>query len=70
MANEGKFAMSAFVLFAFGYVLLLTGLIYAAVVLGAPTHWIVIGALVFAGLGVMKAVSKTRHRDPVEPPSP
>ncbi|MBI1252258.1 MAG: hypothetical protein GC189_12395 [Alphaproteobacteria bacterium] len=61
--------MTSFILFGLGYVLLLAGLVYAAVVLGVATQWIVAGALVLAGLGVMKTVSKTRHRDPVEPPA-
>jgi hypothetical protein len=56
--------MSSFGLFAVGYVLLMAGLLYAAAYLfNLPTGWIIAGGLVLLGLGVMKAVSKTRVRD-------
>lgn len=56
--------MSSFGLFAIGYVLLMAGLLYAAAYLfNLPPGWIIAGGLVLLGLGVMKAVSKTRVRD-------
>ncbi len=56
--------MSAFVLYAAGIIVLLAGLIYGAVLLHIPQAWIVVGALVVLGLGVMSAVSHTKRRDP------
>jgi len=55
--------MSSFGLFAIGYVLLMAGLAYAAYLFSVPQQWIIVGGLVLLGLGVMKAVSKTRAKD-------
>jgi hypothetical protein len=55
--------MSSFGLFAIGYVVLLAGLGYAAYLFNVPQQWIIVGGLVMLGLGVMKAVSKTKVRD-------
>jgi len=56
--------MSAFVLYISGFVLLLGGLVYAAVLLHVLQSWIIVGALVLIGLGVMSAVAHTKRRDP------
>lgn len=55
--------MSSFGLFTIGYIVLLAGLAYAAYLFNAPQQWIIVGGLVLVGLGVMKAVSKTRPKD-------
>jgi len=63
--------MSAFVLYVAGFVILLGGLVYGAFLLHVPHTWIIVGALVMVGLGVMSAVSRTKQRDaPSEPPKP
>jgi hypothetical protein len=46
-----------------GIVLVLGGLIYGAAILHAPVQWIVVGALVLLGVGVLTAVKATRQRD-------
>ena len=46
-----------------GIALALGGLIYAAALLHVPTPWIVVGALVVMGVGVLSAVKATRGRD-------
>jgi cadmium resistance protein CadD (predicted permease) len=56
--------MSAFILYVGGFVVLLAGLIYAAYLIHIPQTWIVVGALVLIGLGIMSAVSRTKRRDP------
>ena len=48
------------------FVILLGGLIYGAVLAGAPTTWIVVGAAIVVGAGVMTGVRYTRQRDPAE----
>ncbi|MET0546391.1 MAG: hypothetical protein ABWZ40_08775 [Caulobacterales bacterium] len=58
--------MSSFGLFAAGYIVLMAGIIYAAVLFDIPREWIIAGGLVLLGLGVMKAVSKTKPRDPID----
>jgi hypothetical protein len=56
--------MSAFVLYVFGFFVLLAGLVYGAYLLHVPQTWIGVGVLVMIGLGVMSAVSHTKRRDP------
>ena len=46
-----------------GIVFVLAGLVYGAVILHVPVPWIVVGALVSLGLGVLAAVKATRMRD-------
>lgn len=55
--------MSTFVIYAIGFLILLAGLIYGAVLLGVATQWIVVGALVLLGLGIAMGVGKTRTKD-------
>ncbi|HEY1961386.1 MAG TPA: hypothetical protein VGG69_03120 [Rhizomicrobium sp.] len=62
--------MSAFSLYVVGFIILLGGLIYGAYLIHVPQTWIIVGALVIVGLGVMSAVSHTKRRDPpAEPPA-
>lgn len=56
----------SFGIYLVGIVLLISGLIYAAAILHAPTQWIVVGTLVLLGAGVIAAVKNTRQRDPAE----
>lgn len=46
-----------------GIVLVLGGLVYAATLLHVPAPWIVAGALVVMGFGIVIAVKATRTRD-------
>jgi len=62
--------MSAFALYVIGFIVLLGGLIYGAWLIHIPQTWIIVGALVLIGIGIMSAVSHTKRRDPpAEPPS-
>ena len=56
--------MSAFGLYVIGFAILLGGLGYGAYLLHVPQTWIIVGALVIVGLGVMSAVTRTKRRDP------
>jgi uncharacterized membrane protein HdeD (DUF308 family) len=47
-----------------GIVLLVVGVVYAAALLNAPAHWIVVSALLMLGAGIVMAVKATRQRDP------
>ena len=63
--------MTAFALYVLGFIVLLAGLIYGAWLVHIPHTWIVVGALVLIGMGIMSAVSRTKRRDPpAEPPGP
>jgi hypothetical protein len=37
------------------------GLMYGAIVMHVPTHWIAAGGLVLAGLGILTGVKTTRQ---------
>jgi uncharacterized membrane protein len=56
----------SFGLYAMGFAIMLGGLIYAAHLVHMPTHWIVVGAIVLLGLGVLSGVKATRQKDPSE----
>lgn len=62
--------MTAFALYVIGFIVLLAGLIYGAYLVHIPHTWIIVGALVLIGIGIMSAVSRTKRRDPpAEPPA-
>ncbi len=46
-----------------GIVLVIGGLVYGATILHTPLPWIVVGALVLLGLGMVLAVKATRQKD-------
>lgn len=54
----------SFGIYLLGLVILLGGLIYGATLVHMPSHWIVMGALVVVGLGILSAVRATRQKDP------
>ena len=54
----------SFGLYSIGFVLMIGGLIYGAHLLHVPAHWIVVGAIILLGLGILSGVKTTRQRDP------
>jgi hypothetical protein len=54
----------SFGIYAVGFVIVIGGLIYGATLMHVPTHWIVVGAIVLLGLGILTGVQATRHKDP------
>lgn len=58
--------MSAFGIYLVGLVILIGGLAYGAHLAGAPTTWIVVGAIIVAGAGLLTAATRTRQKDPPE----
>ncbi len=54
----------SFGLYAMGFAILIGGLIYGAHLLRMPTHWIVVGAIVMLGIGILSGVKATRQKDP------
>ncbi len=55
----------SFGLYAAGYAIVICGLIYGAYLMHVPAHWIVVGAVVMLGIGILSAVKATRQKDPV-----
>ena len=58
--------MSAFAIYMVGLVILIGGLAYGAHLAGAPSTWIVVGAIIVTGAGLLTAATRTRHKDPPE----
>lgn len=58
--------MSSFALYLIGMLVVIGGLAYVAYLLHVPTQWIVAGAVVLLGAGIIGAVTHTRRRDPPE----
>ena len=56
--------MTNFIVYFIGTLLVVAGLAYAASRLGISQTWIVAGALVILGLGLMGGIVKTRQKDP------
>lgn len=60
--------MSSFGTYLVGFVILILGLAIAAYLLNAPPMWIGVGVIVLIGIGILMATSRTRMKDPPEPP--
>jgi uncharacterized membrane protein len=54
----------SFGLYAVGFAILIGGLIYGAYLVHMPAHWIVMGAIVLLGVGILSGVKATRQKDP------
>jgi hypothetical protein len=61
--EPARLAMS-FAIYLIGYVIFIIGLAVGAHLMHVPPRWIGVGLLVLGGLGILKAVSHTRQRDP------
>jgi len=53
----------SFGIYIAGFVILIAGLVYGAVLLHVPAHWIMVGAIVLVGLGILTGVRATRQKD-------
>ena len=65
--------MSAFGTYLIGFVIIIIGLVFAAYLLNVPRAWIIAGAIVMIGVGVLTATTRTKHHDPPirrDPPKP
>jgi hypothetical protein len=54
----------SFGLYATGFAIVIGGLVYAAYLVHMPAHWIVVGAVVLLGIGILTGVKSTRQKDP------
>ena len=55
--------MSAFGTYLIGFVIVIVGLVFAAYLLNVPRMWIIAGAIVMIGSGVLTATTRTKQRD-------
>jgi uncharacterized membrane protein len=53
----------SFGLYAIGFAIMIGGLTYGAHLMHVPTHWIVVGAIVLLGVGILSGVKATRQKD-------
>ncbi len=53
----------SFGIYLVGYLILIIGLALGANMLGAPIHWIGVGALCLVGIAIVHGVSSTRQKD-------
>ena len=60
--REREVTMS-FGIYIIGFLILIGGLIYGAVLIHMPSHWIVVGTIVLLGLGILTGVKNTRQKD-------
>ncbi|HZI78855.1 MAG TPA: hypothetical protein VFD69_05060 [Vicinamibacterales bacterium] len=58
--------MTNMIVYLIGTLLVVAGLAYGADRLGISSVWIIAGALVIVGLGVMGGIVKTRQKDPAQ----
>jgi hypothetical protein len=54
----------SFGIYIVGFLILIGGLIYGAVILHLAAHWIAVGAIVLLGLAILNGVQATRQKDP------
>ncbi len=53
----------SFGIYLVGFLILIGGLIWGAVMLHVAPHWIAVGAMVLLGLAILKGVQATREKD-------
>ena len=56
--------MTNFIVYLIGTLLVVAGLAYAASRMGVSSVWILAGALVIIGIGLMGGIVKTRQKGP------
>jgi hypothetical protein len=54
----------SFGIYIVGFLILIGGLIYGAVILHVAAHWIAVGAIVLFAVAILKGVQATRGKDP------
>ena len=54
----------SFAIYAIGYLILIGGLVYLAHLMHVPQTYIVAGAIILLGIGVVTGVQSTRQKDP------
>jgi hypothetical protein len=57
----------SFALYMIGFIVFIAGVAWACMVAGVPQLYVLIGAVVLLGIGIITAVSRTRAKDPPVP---
>jgi cadmium resistance protein CadD (predicted permease) len=53
----------SFGIYITGFLIVISGLVYAAALMHVPIHWIVVGGIVLVGVGILTGVKATRQKD-------
>jgi hypothetical protein len=53
----------SFGLYLIGFLIVIGGLVYGAVMLHVPQHWIAVGSVILVGLALLTGVKATRQKD-------
>jgi len=61
--------MSSFSTYLIGFFVLIIGLAIAAYLVNVPQTWILVGVVVALGIGILSATTRTKPKDPQQPPS-
>ena len=61
--------MSSFSTYLIGFFVLIIGLAIAAYLVNVPQTWILVGVVVALGIGILTAITRTKPKDPQQPPS-
>ncbi|MEN3972830.1 hypothetical protein WJS89_09140 [Sphingomicrobium sp. XHP0235] len=56
--------MNSSAVYFLGFLILIGGLAYAAIVAGVPSLYVGIGAVILLGIGLMSTVTNTKSREP------
>lgn len=54
----------SFGMYSVGYLILIGGVVYLAHLMHIPEHYIIAIAVIMLGIGIVRGVQTTRHRDP------
>jgi peptidoglycan/LPS O-acetylase OafA/YrhL len=56
--------MSSFSTYLIGFIVLIIGLAIAAILLGVPPVWVVVGCIVLIGIAIVMGTTRTKPKDP------
>jgi hypothetical protein len=59
----------SFALYVAGFLVVIAGVAWGLIKLGAPTIWVIIVSVILFGVGILTGVSRTRSRDLPKDPS-
>jgi len=59
----------SFALYVAGFLVVIAGIAWGLIKLGAPTIWVIIVSVILFGVGILTGVSRTRSRDLPKDPS-
>jgi hypothetical protein len=52
-----------------GFLVVIAGVAWGLIKVGAPTQWVIIASVVLLGIGILTGVTRTRSKDPPNDPS-